>query len=113
VVHPKKREIPTCNTPSPAVAAYRLRQAVAKSDEDVKSFVCDDFYVDDGLTSLTDKEQEIKLVKRTQKSLMDNGHIRLHKIVSNNVDVMKAFSTDGFVIVIQTKYEFIRVKIPG
>jgi hypothetical protein len=25
---------------------------------------------------------------------MDNGHIRLHKIVSNNVDVMKAFSTD-------------------
>jgi hypothetical protein len=24
----------------------------------------------------------------------DNGHIRLHKIVSNNVDVMKAFSTD-------------------
>jgi hypothetical protein len=70
------------------------RQAVAKSDEDVKSFVCDDFYVDDGLTSLTDKEQAIKLVKRTQKSLMDNGHIRLHKIVSNNVDVMKAFSTD-------------------
>jgi hypothetical protein len=49
--------------------------------------------VDDGLTSLTDKEQAIKLVKRTQKSLMDNGHIRLHKIVSNNVDVMKAFST--------------------
>jgi hypothetical protein len=25
---------------------------------------------------------------------MDNGHIRLHKIVSNNVDVMTAFSTD-------------------
>jgi hypothetical protein len=50
--------------------------------------------VDDGLTSLTDKEQAIKLVKRTHKSLMDNGHIRLHKIVSNNVDVMKAFSTD-------------------
>jgi hypothetical protein len=43
------------NTPSPAVATYGLRQAVAKSDEDVKSFVCDDFYVDDGLTSLTDK----------------------------------------------------------
>jgi hypothetical protein len=40
------------NTPSPAVATYGLRQAVAKSDEDVKSFVCDDFYVDDGLTSL-------------------------------------------------------------
>jgi hypothetical protein len=32
------------------------RQAVAKYDEDVKSFVCDDFYVDDGLTSLTNKE---------------------------------------------------------
>jgi uncharacterized protein (DUF2164 family) len=39
--------------------------------------------VDDGLTSLTDKEQAIKLVKKTQKYLMDNGHIRLHKIVSN------------------------------
>jgi hypothetical protein len=56
------------NTPSPAVATYGLRQAVAKSDEDVKSFVCDDFYVDDGLTSLTDKEQAIKLVKRTHLS---------------------------------------------
>ena len=51
------------NTPSPAVATYGLRQAVAKSDEDVKYFVCDDFYVDDGLTSLTDKEQAIELVK--------------------------------------------------
>ena len=79
------------NTPSPAVATYGLQQAVAKSDEDVKSFVCDDIYVDAGLTSLTDKEQAIKLVKRTQNSLMD---IRLHKIVSNNVDVMTAFSTD-------------------
>jgi hypothetical protein len=49
------------NTPSPAVATYGLRQAVAKSDEDVKSFVCDDFYVDDGLTSLTGyKTQQIE-----------------------------------------------------
>jgi hypothetical protein len=83
------------NTPSPAVATYGLRQAVAQSDEDVKSFVCDDFYVDDGLTSLNDKVQAIKLVKKTQKSLMDSGHIRLHKFESNNVDdVMKAFLTD-------------------
>jgi hypothetical protein len=82
------------NTLSPAVATYGLRQAVAKPDEDVKSLLCCDFYVDDGLTSLTDKEQAIKLVMRTHKSLMDNSHIRLHKIVSNNVDVMKAFSTD-------------------
>jgi hypothetical protein len=82
------------NTPSPAVATYGLRQAVAQSDEDVKSFVCDDFYVDDGLTSLNDKVQAIKLVKKTQKSLMDSGHIRLHIFESNNVDFMKAFLTD-------------------
>jgi hypothetical protein len=31
------------NTPSPAVATYGLRQPVAKSDEDVKFFVCETF----------------------------------------------------------------------
>ncbi|XP_071160994.1 uncharacterized protein [Mytilus edulis] len=31
------------NTPSPAVASYGLRQAVATSDEDVRAFVCKDF----------------------------------------------------------------------
>ncbi|XP_071147616.1 uncharacterized protein [Mytilus edulis] len=82
------------NTPSPAVASYGLRQAVATSDEDVRAFVCNDFYVDDGLTSFTNKEQAIDLVKKTQNDLKTNGHIRFHKIVSNDIDVMKAFPSD-------------------
>lgn len=82
------------NTPSPAVATYGLRLAVSQSDNDVKSFVSHDFYVDDGLTSVASADQAISLVKRTQKHLKENGHFRFHKIVSNNVDVMRAFPND-------------------
>ncbi|CAC5421663.1 unnamed protein product [Mytilus coruscus] len=79
------------NTPSQAVASYGLRQAVATS---VRAFVCNDFYVDDGLTLFTNKEQAISLVKKTQNDLKTNGHTRFHKIVSNDIDVMKAFPSD-------------------
>ncbi|XP_071158970.1 uncharacterized protein [Mytilus edulis] len=79
------------NTPSPAVATYGLREAVSEAENDVRSFVTNDFYVDDGLISFADKDDAIDLMQRTQKALKDNGNIRLHKIISNDIDVMKAF----------------------
>ena len=82
------------NTPSPAIATYGIRRAVEHSDDDVKSFVCKDFYVDDGITSLTDENLAIDLIKKTQKDLKENGDIRFHKIVSNNIHVMEAFPSD-------------------
>lgn len=47
------------------------------------------FYVDDVLTSLPSKEEAIDLLPRTKDALMTLGKIRLHKFVSNDVEVMK------------------------
>lgn len=82
------------NTPSPAVASYGLRKSVEEADPDVRSFVTDDFYVDDGLTSRPSTSDAISLLKRTQDTLQREGHIRLHKIASNCAEVMEAFPSD-------------------
>lgn len=82
------------NSPSPAVATYGLRKAVADADADVKSFVNTDFYVDDGLASFPTKIQAIDLMSRTRAVLKSNGNINLHKITSNSTEVMNAFPTE-------------------
>lgn len=85
------------NSPSPTIATYGLRITVKISKEsygdDVTHFVCNDFYVDDGLTSLPTSDMAIDLMKRTQSALQTMGNLRLHKIVSNSEEVMKAFLT--------------------
>lgn len=78
------------NSPSPAIATYGLRQSVKNSDDDVKSFVNDDFYVDDALTSLPSAQQAISLMKRTQADLQCDG-LTLHKVISNDEEVVSAF----------------------
>ena len=82
------------NSPSPAVATYGLRKTVEHSEQDVKNFVCNNFYVDDGIISLPDPKSAIDLMKRTQDVLQKDGNIRLHKFASNNKDVMNAFSRE-------------------
>ena len=83
------------NKPSPAVATYGLRKAAIQGAEvfgyDTRTFVENDFYVDDGLTSCPTVDETVNLLKRTQKSLQENGNLRLHKVVSNSCDVMQAF----------------------
>ncbi|XP_071098015.1 uncharacterized protein [Haliotis cracherodii] len=86
------------NSPSPAVATYGLRRS-AKSvvetyGKDVQLFVERDFYVDDGLTCLQTTEQAIDLIKRTQQALLSGGNLRLHKVASNDPEVMKTFPSD-------------------
>jgi hypothetical protein len=62
------------NKPSPAVATYGLRKTVETCVEsDVKRFLCEDFYVDDGLTSLSTAKQAIDLVRKTQQVLQEEG----------------------------------------
>ena len=61
------------------------------ADPDVKDFVTHNFYVDDGLISLPNTSDAISLMKRTQSTMKCEGHIRLHKIVSNKQAVMEAF----------------------
>ena len=79
------------NSPSPAVATYGIRKAVARSSDAVQSFVHNEFYVDDALTSVSTVEDAVNLMKETQIVLQSNGKIHLHKIASNRIDVMKEF----------------------
>jgi hypothetical protein len=82
------------NSTSPAVATYALRQTVDDSDQDVKQFVNKQFYVDDGLLSMDSVEEAVDLVKRTQWDLQTKGGLKLHKIASNCVDLMKQFTNE-------------------
>ena len=80
------------NGPSPAVATYRLRRT-ALDGEEAKRFIHRNFYVDDGLASLPNAQQAIELVKNAQASLA-TANLRLHKVVSNSVEVMEAFPAE-------------------
>jgi hypothetical protein len=82
------------NSPSPAVSTYGLRKAASVADSCVQEFVNNNFYVDDGLISLPSASEAVTLMKKTQTILQENGHIHLHKIASNSVDVMEAFPRD-------------------
>ena len=79
------------NSPSPAVATYGLRKTVEKSAREVKDFVTRNFYVDDGVVSLPEKDAAIDLLRRTKDVLQSEAGIRLHKFVSNDRDIMLAF----------------------
>ena len=83
------------NSPSPAVATFGMRKTADNGEEergaDVKKFICEDFYVDDGLTSQPSEEEAIDLVKGAQSTLA-TANLRLHKVASNSVAVMEAFS---------------------
>ena len=83
------------NTCSPAIATYGLRRTAQIGEQefgiDMSEYVHNNFYVDDGLTSLPTPEKAIDLMKRTQQALLSGGNIRLHKIVSNSAKVMDAF----------------------
>ena len=82
------------NTSSPAVANYALRKTAevgeAKFGSDAKSFVDNNFYVDDGLHSAPDSTTAIDLLRRTQ-AMLATANLRLHKIASSHAEVMDAF----------------------
>lgn len=85
------------NSPSPAVAIYGLQRAARKGEPkygtDTREFVENNFYVDDGLISLPSESAAVDLLKRTCASLAESN-LKLHKIASNSVAVMKAFKPE-------------------
>lgn len=88
------------NRPYPAIANYGLHKtadnSVKRFGEDVKDFVQNHFYVDDGLISLPSSDEAINLMKRTMTSLREDGNLRLDKVTSNSKEVMSAFPCDDF-----------------
>ncbi|KAI4896990.1 hypothetical protein NFI96_001373, partial [Prochilodus magdalenae] len=82
------------NSPSPSVATYGLRRAAAEGEKEygieARLFVERNFYVDDGLLSVPSEEEAITLLHNTQ-DMLALSNLRLHKILSNRVAVMRAF----------------------
>ncbi|XP_046550437.1 uncharacterized protein LOC124260222 [Haliotis rubra] len=78
---------------SPGCANYGLKQ-VSKDYEDqygsdAAKFVRENFYVDDGLTSVSTVEEAVQLIQKS-KQMCSEGGIRLHKFISNSRDVLAA-----------------------
>ena len=82
------------NRPSPAIAHYGLTYAVRHNTDTslaaAGSFISDNFYVDDGLGSARSTQKAIDTLVGA-RSILSKYHIRLHKIISNDKNVMNAF----------------------
>ena len=82
------------NCSSPAIATLGLRHAVNCPDFEVspetRDFVERRFYVDDGLGTADSPQQAINILTETRK-VLSKFNIRLHKICSNNKEVLHAF----------------------
>ncbi|XP_038071931.1 uncharacterized protein LOC119740639 [Patiria miniata] len=93
------------NCPSPAVAIYGLKRTATEGEkefgDDARCFVERHFYVDDGLKSFPKVSEAVDVLKRTQ-DMLSQSNLRLHKIASNNSDVMKAFPGEDLAKGLQT-----------
>ena len=85
------------NRPSPAIATFGLRKTADDGEEkygkETRDFVHRNFYVDDGLTSRPTENEAITLIRKAQ-AMLATANLRLHKVVSNSVLVMKAFPAE-------------------
>ena len=81
------------NRSSPGVAIYCLQHAASMSrDDEVERFVKRNFYVDDGLASFATCEDAIRVLSKTCDALIQHK-IRLHKLMSNEEQVLCSFPT--------------------
>ena len=82
---------------SPGCANYGLKQTATDNEEefgsDAANFIRQDFYVDDGLKSVSTAERAIKLIANG-KEICAKGGMRLHKIISNSRAVMDTIPPD-------------------
>jgi len=77
---------------SPGWVNFALRTAAemfVKAGSKAADFIKHNFYVDDGLTSIQSSQEAIKLIQDAQQ-LYDKGGFHLHKIMSNDKDVLQA-----------------------
>ena len=78
---------------SPACANFALKRAAEDGEEEfgksASAFLRNDFYVDDGLTTVPSPEEAIDLIEKT-KSLCKTRGIRLHQFVSNDYSVIES-----------------------
>ena len=79
-------------TSSPGVANFSLRKTADvgqnKFGSEAADFLENDFYVDDGFTSLPTNEEAIDLIQATQ-AMCASANLRLHKFASNRCEVLE------------------------
>ncbi|KAL0146553.1 hypothetical protein M9458_058184 [Cirrhinus mrigala] len=82
------------NSPSSAVALLGFKKAALEGEKEhgseTRQFIERNFYVDDALVSLPTEQEAITLLKNAQVMLA-TSNLRLHKIASNKMEVMRAF----------------------
>ena len=82
---------------SPGVANFCLRKTAETGREqygdEAADFLCEDFYVDDGLKSLPIVEDAIKVIE-SSKSMCSAARLRLHKFASNRKEVLEALPVE-------------------
>ena len=82
---------------SPGCANFGLQRAADEGEdkfgEDAAEFIRRDFYVDDGVKSVTNVNEAVTLIKASQ-GICTKAGLKLHKIVSNSRDVLKAFPVE-------------------
>ncbi|KAK3895731.1 hypothetical protein Pcinc_000654 [Petrolisthes cinctipes] len=78
---------------SPGVATYALRKIAddhgSKYANEASQFVHRNFYVDDGVTSVSSISSACTLIAETQKLLAEGG-CKCHKVMSNSQEVMNS-----------------------
>ena len=81
------RSSPACATYGLRFLADRFQSSFPSTASPSHHFIHRNFYVDDGLASVSSESEAVDLIKQTQ-SLCQSGQLRLHKIVSNSRSVM-------------------------
>ena len=80
----------------PGCANFGLGRAADDGEEefgaDAAAFIRKDFYVDDGLKSISSVLEAIQLASQ---AICDKAGLRLHKIVSNKKEVLEAIPVEG------------------
>ena len=76
---------------SPGCANYGLKRIALlfadECDQDAAKFLTEDFYVDDGLKSVSSTEEAVTLIEKTRE-LCSRGGLKLHKFCSNSPEVL-------------------------
>ena len=77
---------------SPGCANFGLKRAAddgeAEFGEDAANYIRNNFYMDDGLTSVASVEQAVSLIERS-RALCATAGLRLHKFISNKRDILQ------------------------
>jgi len=79
-------------TSSPGCANFGLKYLSRMFERDyplAAPFLCQDYYVDDGVTSLQSVEEAVRLI-RESRELCAQGNLHLHKFVTNDLTVMES-----------------------